>query len=321
MVFCDIGKPGKTYQPPRRPPHETVHDRRASTGAKMKKKLLRFARQTVERFPRAAMTYRYLREIWQIYEVPMETPMGFKLAGNHSMKTGRFEPEETRIVRRILPYVDIVVNVGANIGYYCCIALSQDKYVVAIEPVNLNLRHLLKNVKANHWESRIEVHQTALSDGVGLIELYGGGNVASLVKGWAGTPEQDVTLVPCTTLDNVLGARFQSKTCFILVDIEGAEQLMLEGASSIIAMQPKPIWMVEISISKHQPRGVTINPNLSSTFNVFWNHGYEAWTADKHCRIIQPDEIARIFRSGVDTLRTNNFLFVEKGKKHEFLDT
>ena len=159
-----------------------------------------------------------------------------------------------------------------------------------------------------------------LSNKVGVIDIYGGGTGASLVKGWAGTPEQYVTLVPSTSLDNVLGARFQSKRCFILVDIEGAEQLMLEGASSIIDMVPKPIWLMEILISEHQPKGVTINPNLLSTFNVFWNNGYEAWTADKQCRIIHPDEIEQIVRSGIDTLQTHNFVFIEKSKKHEFLN-
>jgi hypothetical protein len=48
-------------------------------------------------------------------ENPKETPMGFKLAGNRTMQQGKFEPEETEIVRKILPKVDIFINVGANI--------------------------------------------------------------------------------------------------------------------------------------------------------------------------------------------------------------
>lgn len=116
-----------------------------------------------------------------------------------------------------------------------------------------------------------------------------------------------------------MGSRFQNKRFFIIVDIEGAEQLMLKGASSILDMVPKPIWLMEISISQHQPKGVSINPNLSYTFHVFWNRGYEAWTADKQCRIIYPNEIEEIVKSGVDTLYTNNFLFIEKGKKTELI--
>ena len=153
-----------------------------------------------------------------------------------------------------------------------------------------------------------------------MIEIYGGGTGASLLKGWAGIPEQNVTLVPSSTLDNILGPRFRSKKCFILVDIEGAEKLMLEGASSIINMQPKPIWMIEISISEHQPKGVNINPNLLSTFRIFWDRGYEAWTASKECRAIHPDKVEEIVKSGTGTLHVHNFLFIEKGKKSELLN-
>lgn len=286
----------------------------------MKKQLLRFMKPLIERFPNLAMTYRYLRDNWQIYEEPQETKMGFKLIGNKCMQSGQFEPEETQIVKQILPRVDIVINVGANIGYYCCIALSQEKYVVAFEPIDLNLRYLLRNIKANNWDSRAEVYPLALSNKVGVIEIYGAGTGASLVKGWAGTPEQYVRLVPSTTLDNVLGVRFRDKKCLILVDIEGAEGLMLQGALSIIEMKPRPIWMVEISISEHQPKGISINPNLLSTFQIFWDNGYEAWTADIQCRIIYPDEIKKIVDTGINSLNTHNFLFIEKGKKHEFLD-
>lgn len=153
----------------------------------MKKKIIRLAKPIVERFPKLAMIYRSVRDSWQTYEEPKETPMGFKLVGNQSMQKGQFEPEETQIVKKIVSFVDVVINVGANIGYYCCIALSQRKYVIAFEPINLNLRYLLRNIKANNWESLIEVYPMALSDKVGVIEIYGGGTGASLVEGWAGS--------------------------------------------------------------------------------------------------------------------------------------
>ncbi len=286
----------------------------------MKKQIIWYFKAFVERFPRLAMTYRLVRDNWQSYEEPVQTPLGFKFAGNPLMQNGKFEPEETEIVKNILPDIEVVINVGANIGYYCCIALSQGKNVVAFEPVNLNCRYLLHNIKANEWESRIEVYPIALSRKAGVVEIYGGGTGASLVKGWASISEQYNTLVPCSTLDNVLGTRFSGKKCFIIVDIEGAEKLMLEGASFIIDMEPKPIWMMEISFTEHQPEGMNINPNILSTFQIFWDSDYEAYTADKQCRIVHSDEIEKIIKTGVDTLHTHNFLFIEKRKKIELLN-
>jgi tRNA G37 N-methylase Trm5 len=90
------------------------------------------------------------------------TPWGFKLAGNAAMVQGIFEPAETKLVRNILQNVDILVNVGANIGYYCCHALSMGKQVIAFEPIERNLRYLCKNIKNNGWTGA-EVYPMALA--------------------------------------------------------------------------------------------------------------------------------------------------------------
>ncbi len=89
---------------------------------------------------------------------------------------------------------------------------------------------------------------------------------------------------------------------------------MVEGATSFLDREPKPIWIVEISISEHQPKGSNVNPNLLSTFSIFWNKGYEAWTVGKQLRPINPDEVENIARSAKDYLFTHNFLFIEEGK-------
>jgi hypothetical protein len=91
-------------------------------------------------------------------------------------------------------------------------------------------------------------------------DIYGGGTGASLIKGWADAIDTDSTLVPCSTLDTVLRGRFSDARCLLMVDIEGAEKLMLEGASSFLDMSPKPIWFMEISVRANQPGGVNITP-------------------------------------------------------------
>jgi len=284
-------------------------------------RLIGLAKPLVERFPFFAMVYRYVRDNRRVLDAPRETPMGFRFIGNSLMEKGLFEPEETEIVRRVLERVDVVVNVGANIGYYCCLALQRGKHVVAFEPMSGNLRCLYQNVLANRWDDRIEIFPIALSDRIGMIQIFGGGTGASLVKGWAGTPEQYVEIVPTSTLDTVLGSRLSGRKCFVLVDIEGAERLMLAGASSFLVQQPKPVWMVEISVAEHQPQGTAINPHLLSTFQVFWDRGYEAWTADRRLRFVAPAEIERIARTGENSLGTHNFLFIEQGRMAAVLDS
>lgn len=105
------------------------------------------------------------------------------LGGNQARQNGQFEEEETKIVTNIISKYDVVINIGANIGYYFSIALSQEKNVVAFEPLNLNVQHLLQNIKFNNRESNIEVYPILPTNKVGVIEIYGSGTGASLFMG------------------------------------------------------------------------------------------------------------------------------------------
>ncbi len=283
------------------------------------KGLSRILESIARRFPRAALIYRLARESRLAFAEPKETPLGFRFFGNEVMEQGRFELEETALVGKCLQHADTFVNIGANIGYYCCIALKQGKRTIAFEPIDTNLICLYKNIKANNWNDLIEVFPVALGKNTGLIDIYGGGTGASLIKGWGGTPEHKKKLVPISTLDTVLQNRLTGERCFVLVDVEGAEDFMLDGATQFLSMIPKPIWMVEIVTTEHLPHGVSINPHLLSTFTKFWQNGYEAWTADSQCRPVTEGEIRTIAETGTHSLATHNFLFIEQGRKPDIL--
>lgn len=271
----------------------------------------RVLKQAVDRFPALAATLRYVRDYRRHHETPSRTPFGFRLSGNPAMCSGQFEPLETALIRNLLSDAEVFINVGANIGYYCCFALQRGCQVVAFEPMAGNLGLLYRNLQANGWERGIEVYPLALSSSIGILEMYGGGTGASLVKGWADISERFVEHVPVSTLDRIVGRRFEGKRCLVLADVEGAEFEMLRGAEALLTQQPRPLWMVEISVHEHQPKGVTTNPKLLETFDLFWMHGYEARTADPTGRLIERDEVVRVAEGGPDTLLTHNFLFVE----------
>lgn len=271
------------------------------------KPLILLAKPFVSRFPRVAALYRGVRDQLDSMEEPQPTPWGFKLAGNSAMAKGTFEPIETEIVRKLINEVDVFVNVGANVGYYCCHALSMGKPVIAFEPMERNLRYLCKNIKANGWDG-VEIFPVALSNHVGVLEIYGGNTGASVVKGWAGTPESYVTLVPCTTMDVVLNSRLQEKKALILVDVEGAEKMMLEGANKALNSNMKPIWIVEIASKELQPYGVKMNPNFMSTFEMFFNLGYQAFDLEREMRPMMLKDIEQIYNGEIE-FNSNNFVF------------
>jgi FkbM family methyltransferase len=273
------------------------------------KRLILLAKSFESHFPRPAALYRGLRDQLDSMEEPIPTPWGFKLAGNSAMANGYFEPVETELVRNLLSEVDILINVGANVGYYCCHALSMGKPVIAFEPMERNLRYLYKNIKTNGW-SGAEIYPIALSNSVGVLEIYGGNTGASVVKGWAGIPDSYVTLVPSSTMDTVLASRLRGKRVLIVVDIEGAEKYMLEGAKLILINDPKPIWVVEIVTKDHQPYGVEINPNFASTFQLFYKNGYQAFNIDQVMCPITMEDVDLVLRGNLK-IDHHNFLFCE----------
>lgn len=178
------------------------------------------------------------------------TPFGFKLIGSNSihhisMQEGTFEPEEIALFQNLLENAEVFVDVGANIGFYSCLA-----------------------------------------------SLYGGSSTgASLIGNWAGSSKFFHSTVSLTTLDIILGSRLAGKKLFIKVDVEGYEYNALLGSVKVMQMKPKPTWVVEICLNEFHPDG--INPYYKDTFELFWQNGYSAYTADHRNRLIQPADVDR----------------------------
>jgi len=248
-------------------------------------------------------------EEMEYLENPVYTEWKFKFVGNKFMVTGNFEPFETNIVRKLLSKSDVFINIGANVGYYCCHALSLGKPVIAFEPIVRNLRFLYKNIQINGWEN-VEIYPIALSNKIGVIDIYGSNTSSSIINGWANNSEFNKTLVPVSTLDLVLHNRIKGKRALILVDIEGAEKKMLDSASKILNNNPKPIWIIEIVTKQHQPIGIEFNPNFSEIFRSFFRKGYKAIYADDNLLPVTIEEVEKIERDKKE-LNTYNFLFYD----------
>lgn len=244
------------------------------------------------------------------------TPLGFKLtSGLHPayelMRTGKFEPAETAIISRLLGKVDAFVDIGANLGYYTCIALQQQKPVIAFEPQQQNLQCLFQNLTANGWDDKAEIFPVALSERPGLLTLYGAsGPSASLIKNWADYSARYHKVVPASTLDNVLAGRFAAQRLFIKMDVEGAEYQVLKGARATLALpSPKPIWLLEITLDEFYPGGN--NPDFQRIFELFWEHGYESYAATEELKPVSRSDVAEWTRNGRAASGTFNYLFVE----------
>lgn len=256
--------------------------------------------------PILASIYRRWRDASMFQRMmPVQTPLGFKLGGNLQMQEGTFEPESVVIIRKLLQKADVFIDIGANIGYYTCIAQTMGKYTISVEPLSQNLAYLYANLMANAWHN-VEVLPVALGSEVGIATLYGASTGASLVKGWANMSPLLQNTVPVTTLDLVLGCRFSDQSLVIKLDVEGAEYSLLQGASQTLQRSTSPIWVAEVSFSGSHPGQ---NPNYRQTFGLFFDLGYYAYSIGQTFVPVLIHDVERWIKNGTCDGISENYVF------------
>ena len=150
---------------------------------------------------------------------------------------GVYEEVETGLVNKQIQKGDIVIDIGANIGYYTLIfakLVGQDGKVFAFEPEPLNFNILTKNIELNGYENVI-VEQKAVSDKNGKTRLY----ISDLTSGMHRIYQSkycknfiDVNLIK---LDDYFSkTSFIDEINFLKIDVEGAEFGVLNGISNIL---------------------------------------------------------------------------------------
>jgi FkbM family methyltransferase len=237
---------------------------------------------------------------------PRLTPHGFHFIGHEAMEAGTFEPFETRFIAEQARRCRVLVDVGANAGYFVCLARRAGQHVMAIEPMPMNVDLLLRNITANEWKD-IEVFPVGLSAQPGYARLYGGGTGASLVERWSGTSGAWHHTVPLSTLDVLLAGRFPGESMVIKIDVEGAEYDVLRGASQTLQRVPPPVWLVEVNLTEHHPSG--LNPHFIDVFDVFWSAGYVARTADEEGRHVERTAVEQWIANRHRDFGTINYIF------------
>jgi FkbM family methyltransferase len=125
---------------------------------------------------------------------------------------------------------DIVLDVGAHIGYHSCFAAeaTPDGQVIAVEAHPLNSYEVLKNSRLNEHDTK--VYSFALSNESGTQELsIDGPNVGGSTHSLADRSGDSITISTHRGEDVI-----ETPPSVIKIDVEGAEQLVLEGMESLL---------------------------------------------------------------------------------------
>jgi FkbM family methyltransferase len=161
---------------------------------------------------------------------------------------GVYEPQETELVRREVGAGDVVLDLGANIGYFTLIfgALVGDKgRVFAFEPDPENFALLDENIAMNGYKTVVAV-QAAVADQTGTTRLYLSEDNKGDHRIYDSRDDRRAIDVPVISLDDFFDG-YTGRVDFIKMDIQGAEGLALAGMQSLLERTTPRMLLTEFA--------------------------------------------------------------------------
>ncbi|MDG1331124.1 MAG: FkbM family methyltransferase [Crocinitomicaceae bacterium] len=208
--------------------------------------------------------------------------------------------EYTDVFVKLIPKVNVFLDVGSNLGYYSMLGcmLNKDIEIVAFEPSTGPLHYLKMNVEKNNLKN-VKIAPIALSDKKGEITFYeasnkkyqylkynlgGEGNTGSKTDSTKFTKN----IVPTTTLDAYVQENKIESIDLIKLDTEGTEQTILQHATEVLKNQ-RPIVICETLFDR-------IEKDLES---IMKSYGYRFFNYYKSVGLVEVDTIVRKEDDGV----------------------
>jgi FkbM family methyltransferase len=175
---------------------------------------------------------------------------------------------------------DVVLDVGANIGYFTVLlaaSVGPSGRVFAYEPHPSNADLIARSVKENGQEAVVTVRRVAVGQSEGELELAfvpeeratNSGGAFLLAAGMAPPRGHRTTRVPVVALDQ---EELPGRVTLIKIDIEGGEPQALRGARRLLA-RDRPKVLAEINANALRRAGEPADDPLTFMADL----GYEAF--------------------------------------------
>lgn len=201
--------------------------------------------------------------------------------------SGSWENFATRIMANEVQKGNVVLDIGANIGYHTLILaekVGRDGRVFAFEPDPWNFRLLNMNIEVNDYHNIIPV-QRAVSNVTGKGKLYlstnygtfGGHTMFGKQLNQGSHPIE----VETTRLDDYFKDE-DRRIDFLKMDIQGAEFAALQGMTSIISDNKLKIIMEFIPSLL---RSIDVQPN--ELLDWLLTNGFEIFEMDEGARTLR----------------------------------
>lgn len=230
-------------------------------------------------------------------------PGDVRVAPIEILNFGSYEAEHAAMMHRLAVGARVILDVGANIGWYAlnlAAALPQ-AMVHAFEPLATTFDYLQANIQLNALRN-LQAHHLGFADRVGTMTfyVYPEGSWNASAANLTERPDVEMVTCPVQTLDAFVTDQGLTLD-FIKCDVEGAELHVFTGGAGVIA-RDLPVVCAEVLRKWSAKFGY--NPN--DIFAFFRHLGYSAYVVREKCL----HAFAEMDESTVDT----NFFFLHPGK-------
>lgn len=149
------------------------------------------------------------------------------------------------------------IDIGANVGIISIavadVLRRRAGRALAIEPLPSNFEFLAHSITENGLEETILAAQVAVGNQEGHLDLWSmstGAIANALPLGWRTANQEEPTAaervtVPMRRLDALVAEQGITNVRFVKIDVEGAEQFVLEGARELLT-RDRPVVYAEM---------------------------------------------------------------------------
>ncbi len=183
---------------------------------------------------------------------------------------------DLRHLRRLVRAGDVILDVGANYGYYAvslAAALGRRCQIHALEPNPSSFDRLARHLAWNGLEGVVQAHRLGVSDRDEIVNMTqpaeNSGHTAVAAGG-------EIQGVPLKRLDSLCETLIGDRLDVLILDVEGFEERALKGAVQMLS-RFKPLVFVEFFCPVMARQG----SNPAAAARILTELGYELFVAQR----------------------------------------
>lgn len=221
-----------------------------------------------------------------------------------------YEELETALVKKLVKKEDVVIDLGANIGYYTLIfakLVGKKGKVYAFEPESDNFDILKKNVNSNGYQNVVLIQKAVLNKEKKINMYVLKDNKGSHRIDKPSRGEFNIIQIIATSLDKYFEDS-EDKINFIKMDVEGSESKVINGMKKVLEKTKNLIIMTEFS-----PHAIKKSGMLPEEFIKILNENdFEVFHINRRKSKLVPLEINQLLQEyNVERENHTNLLCVK----------